>query len=133
MPITYTIRKNEGVVVSRHLGEVSDQELLDTYRQLYNDPDYQPSFNKVVDLRTTKSTGRSPDALRDIAQLIKSRYATTYERAKTAIIAPRDLSFGLARMYQVFSEDTPQETMVFREVQQALDWLHLSGNILDEE
>lgn len=132
MPITYTIRKNEGFVVAKHEGLVSDQELLDTYRQLYNDPDYQLGFKKLVDLRATESMERSADALQDIAQLIKSRYAGSSERFKTAIVAPRDLSYGLARIYEVYSEETPQETMVFRDLQKALDWLELSADdILD--
>lgn len=133
MPITYTIKKEKGVVVSKHEGVVSDKELLDTYRRLYNDPDFQLEFKKLVDLRATESLERSADALQDIAQMIKSRYAGSSARSKTAIVAPRDLSYGLARIYEVYSEDTPQETAVFRDLEKALDWLELSADILDAQ
>ena len=34
-----------------------------------------------------------------------------------------DVDFGVGRMYQVFSEHMPQETRVFREIDEARRWV----------
>ena len=43
--------------------------------------------------------------------------------ARAAIVVPNDLSFGLARMHEVFSESVGRETHVFRREQEAIVWL----------
>ena len=43
--------------------------------------------------------------------------------ARVAYLASDDLSFGLSRMYQVYSEREQFETLVFRNKQEALNWL----------
>ena len=40
-----------------------------------------------------------------------------------AIVAPRDLEYGLSRMWQAFVEDNGWETMVFRSREQAEEWV----------
>jgi hypothetical protein len=43
--------------------------------------------------------------------------------AKIAIVASTDLSFGMSRMYEVFSGNLPQTIMVFRNLEEAEQWL----------
>ncbi len=132
MPILYSIRSKEGLVITRHFGTVGDQELIDTYRQLFNQPDYDPTYNKLVDLRATDSVERSVKSLECMADLVKIGHACSTARCKTAIVAPHDLSYGLARVYQVLVEDSPEETKVFRDMPNALDWLGVVPGILGE-
>jgi len=44
---------------------------------------------------------------------------------KTAVVAPKDLVYGLARMFQIMSDtdDFPFETRVFRSYEEAEQWL----------
>jgi len=42
---------------------------------------------------------------------------------KTAIVAPEDLSYGLSKLYESYSEHSPETIMVFREAKDALEWL----------
>jgi len=43
--------------------------------------------------------------------------------ARVAYLASDDLAFGLSRMYEVYGEREQFETMVFRNKQEALEWL----------
>ena len=44
--------------------------------------------------------------------------------ARTAIVAGRDLDYGLARMYeQLLEAGSPADVMVFRSMEEALAWL----------
>jgi hypothetical protein len=123
VPIRHQIRRDLGLAVSIHIGIVTDQEFLDSYEALFNDPDYDLNFSRLVDLRKTDSSSRSSEALRAIAALVRRRYEGVETAPKTAVVAPRDLSFGLARMYQALSELVPGDVVVFRSVDAALAWL----------
>ena len=52
-------------------------------------------------------------------------FLSAREDGKTAIIAPTDLAFGLARMYEFTSSEgeMPFDTKVFRTADEALQWL----------
>ncbi|MFQ5350627.1 MAG: hypothetical protein ACE5EG_09320, partial [Thermoanaerobaculia bacterium] len=43
--------------------------------------------------------------------------------ARVAYLAADDLTFGLLRMFEVFREQENYQTRVFREEQEALEWL----------
>lgn len=77
-------------------------------------------------------------ALVDLADLTEFRVATEEvrlivaedmitarlaPRIVVAIVAPRDYAFGMARMWQVFAEDTGWTTQVFRGRAEAIEWL----------
>lgn len=48
--------------------------------------------------------------------------------SRAAIVAPDDLSFGLARIHDVHRDQNKRETMVFRTVQEAIKWLKNIGS-----
>ena len=43
--------------------------------------------------------------------------------SKVAIIATKDLAYGLSRTYEVYRTEDESDTNVFRTVQQGLEWL----------
>lgn len=53
-------------------------------------------------------------------------------RPKIAVIAPKDLSFGMARMFEAFSDTVPFNFGVFREIDAALAWLGVPENLLED-
>lgn len=132
MPIFYSIKKEQGIVVSKHEGNISDKELVDVYTALYQDPDFRKNYSKLVDLRSSKSTERSMGALKEVADMVKQYHSKRSERTKTAIVAPHDLYFGLARTYELISDESPEEVMVFRDVDKALEWLDVGPDVLKD-
>jgi len=45
--------------------------------------------------------------------------------SKRAFVAPIDLMYGLARMFQILTDDHPDELNVFRDMQEARKYLSL--------
>lgn len=43
--------------------------------------------------------------------------------ARLAFVVDNDLGFGMARMYEILSEELPQESRVFRSFKEGQDWL----------
>lgn len=132
MPITYQLKPDERLVVLVHVGVVTDDEFLSFYKALYEDARFDKSFNLLVDLRQTESSVRSAAALNEFADFVRGQYVSTTAPPKVAVVAPEDISFGLARMYEFFSGTVPWEFVVFREADAALAWLGLPEDLMED-
>lgn len=131
MPITYELRPDDRVVVFVHSGTVPDDEFISFYKTFFENTQFDKSFNLLVDLRQTDSSIRSTEALQQFAEYILQHYANIADRPKIAVVAPEDIAFGLARMYEAFSGLVPWEFVVFRTAESALAWLGLPENLLE--
>lgn len=128
MPIKHIFKKDFGLTVSIHTGTTSDTEFIESYAEFYKSPEFCLSYNRLVDLRNANSSNRSPVALRKIAAITAKLYKESKHTPKTAIIAKRDLSYGLSRMYQAYSDSVPGELVVFRDIDDALAWLRVPAS-----
>jgi len=133
MPVTYTIIKDMGLVVSCHRGITDDDEMIAAYTAMYADSDFDLAFYKLIDLREADSRGRDSQALRSLAERTRSHYTRTDTKSKVAIIAPGDLSFGLGRMYNSFTDENAEDVAVFRSTTEACNWLEIDPCILDRD
>jgi hypothetical protein len=132
MPIKYHFRHDERLVIVVHVGAVSNDEFFSFYKAIYEDTRFDKSFNLLIDLRQTESSVRSTVALTKLADFMRTQFLGTTARPKVAVVAPKDISFGLARMYEVFSGDVPWEFVVFRAIDTALGWIGLSENVMND-
>jgi len=123
MPIAIETRPAENLIVLVHTGLVPDDEFLAFYRRLYESDDFDPAMNQLVDLREADSGPRSPEALRQFASFVRTRLNDLPSRPKVAVVAPKALSFGLARMYEAHADAVPWDFTVFRSLDAALAWL----------
>ena len=132
MPIRSINKPEDNLVIIVHEGAVEDEEFEKFYRAFYEDSDFDKSSDLLVDLHKTMSSVRSATALTRLAYFLKKQYAGVTSNPKVAVIAPKDVSFGLARMYEAFSSDIEWEFVVFRSARAALAWLGLSEDLIDE-
>lgn len=120
------------MVIFSHVGVVTNDEFLSFYKALYEDNRFDKSFNALVDLRQAESVVRSAGALNIFAEFVQQQYVNTTARPKVAVVAPKDVSFGLARMYEAFSDTVHWEFVVFRAADAALAWLGLPERLIDD-
>jgi hypothetical protein len=105
-------------------GQVSDREMLDVRATFGNDsPEMQKCRFLLVDLTDAALAQISTDALKELAGLHNVLAEHTFTGMPVAIVAPRDVEYGLSRMWQVFVEENGWETMVFRSRTEAERWL----------
>ena len=131
MPITYTIHPDLGLVVTHFSGRVADDEFIELYRTMLHDDAYELGMNELADLRQVDDLDLSALALRRVEELTEERYAGTEARFRSAIVAPRDKSYGIGRMYEVFAEQGPENVRVCRDVPEALEWLELEPDAVE--
>jgi len=123
MAITHTLYKKEKIVFSTLSGIITDSLLLESYAALYTSKDWLPGLDEVVDLSHADMTAVSADGMQRLAALTMSHTKSKCESFRTALIAPDDLIFGLSRLYEGVSEESPEQVMVFRNLSQACDWI----------
>ncbi len=125
MPGFYQIDEDSSLVQIMAEGEFTDGEMLNLSRQLFCDKNFNSELNQLIDLRKVTSFSVTTNG---IEQLIahERQCPGTKQCGKKAIVAPLDVSFGTARMYQSLSADEAFTTQVFRDVEKADAWLGLT-------
>ena len=123
MPITFEFEPDRQLVTFRHVGDVTDDELLAFYKDFFEDPKTVDYVKLLILLEQTRSSGRSSEALRSLAGLLEKSFERGATQWRVAVVAPGDHSFGLARMYEAFSGSLPWEFRVFRDSDEARAWL----------
>ncbi len=120
MPAGFAIDDARGLVLSRAWGAVGDRDLITHARTLVADPRFRPSFRQLVDFRGMERMDVSSEGARRMVDM--NPFGA---HARRAIVAESDISFGMARMYQILHGDGADEVQVFRDFDVALEWLGL--------
>lgn len=123
MPISYTIEKAAGLVRTRCYGEVTLAEVLNHFQILKDDPDRASHVDVLLDLRDVIQSPTA-DQIREASHGLEV-LSGTLSFGYCAIVASRDVVFGLARMWAVFVERLFTQIEVFRSATEAEIWLTL--------
>ena len=75
----------------------------------------------IVDFQETQRLDLTVNEIRDLAR-IDETLSKTAPSPCVAIVAPKDLHFGLARMWEIFVQTSGWKTGVFRTFQEACSW-----------
>jgi hypothetical protein len=118
VPLTYRIDRERRRAVGSASGTVSAQEFLAQQAAMALDPDFEPDFDQLYDLRKMKNFGGSANNVSALA--VASPFATGSRRA---LVVSSDVIFGLARMFQTLSDESGDEIQIFRDMDAAEAWL----------
>ncbi len=129
MSLNYNIFTTEKVVIVIGKGTVTEDDFIDQVTKQINDSDYRFEMNTIYDLRNCRYEG-GHEKLKDLARkMVVSDIIK--QPSKTAIIADRDLEYGLARVYSALAEDSKVDYEVFRSCKDAMCWLELPEDYLE--
>ena len=120
MPAVHEIDLARRLVLTFESGELSDEDLRGLYDRIRDDPAFDPSFRQLCDLRKVTRITTSIETLRFLAQS-----HVFLPGAKRAFVVGREVDFGLARLFQAYSEVEGQTVEVFRSMSEAEAWLGL--------
>ena len=121
MSVTYHIDKVKGIIRTRCIGNVTFDEVVDHFRELERDPDCPDRLDALLDLSETTSI---PEA--NQLRAVSYQIGRIRERVKfnaCAIVACKEVLFGMMRMFEIFAQEQFRMTCVFREVGEAEAWL----------
>jgi len=121
MPGAYTIDLARSLVLSRGWGVLTDRELLAHVRALTADPRFARHFRQLADLRDVTEVQFTASTIREMVRLNPFGAG-----ARRALVVTSDVVFGMARMYQILRDESPDELRIFRKVDDALQWLGIA-------
>ena len=113
--------KSESFVYTLAFGKISNQNLMEHVIALNNETQDIPDFLELADCRQIESV----DELSVQGTISSSNLEISRPESKLAILVPEDktLIFGLARTYQMFSEEKRKAVIVTNKLEEALNFL----------
>ena len=121
MSIEYEIDEGRRLIQTRCAGPVTPSEVSEHFRVLAADPaaggalDVLLDFSDLTDFPTSDQVQSIAFEIRDLLPKIAWRHC--------AVVAPRDVTFGIGRMFEMLSDRSFRATMVFRKREEAEHWL----------
>ena len=114
--LTYTILPEHRLKILQYTGVTPLAEWRQSIQNMRADPEYSPEYDVIIDV-----TGIERHFTRqDLYQMVSYGLPSV----KYAIIASSDVSYGIARMFEMISEHAIRAVVrVFRDWDSALKWL----------
>ena len=128
MTVEFRIDKDEGIVYGTLKGEFELGEILEALAEVVLSDDYRPGLNGITDLREMNWESDQAD-LRKLVQFMVE-HSDRIGRSRSAIVVSGDRAYGMSRMFEVFSEQSPLVVREFRDFDEAKRWVVEGG---DEE
>jgi hypothetical protein len=107
------------VVIMTVIGELWDQELLSLANELKKEPQVEPDFSLLIDLRQAKGGNVTRVG---VSALAKVPLALS-PASRRAVVVPSELGFGMARMYGLMRDERDGTMQVFRDFDEAQRWV----------
>jgi hypothetical protein len=119
MAAFYKIDKERRLVMSTGTGVLTLADLLAHQEKLLADTDFSPDFSQLWDLTHVTEVELTSKDVHRLAQ--RSIFSPDSRRA---ILASRDLVFGLARTFEIYRDILGENGIrVFRNLDDALEWV----------
>ena len=112
MPVFYEIQKEDNLIRTRCVGQVTLHEVLNHFRTLEQDPDCPAYLDVMLDLRGQLSVPTSTQ-LRTVSEQMR-RVRGTVQFGICAIVADSDAVYGSAMVFEVIAARNFRVTKVFQ-------------------
>lgn len=122
--MSYSIQfvEEQQFVIVAISGIVSSKVFINAMAEIVSSSKYPDNINAVYDLSEMDfdnvTTGFLQFTKHQVRGLTEKRAG-----AKTVYVCPKDLQFGMARMWKVMIDDIPVDIHVVRSLDEAVDWI----------
>jgi hypothetical protein len=124
MPIQFAVHTAQGYFTSKYSGKITDQEVMDSWEKFLNGPDWRPGLNELADLSEADISEITSEVIKELADYTREFYkGRGLDYVKAAIYAPKQVLYGLSRMYVSWTGETPEEIGLFEDIEEAKAWL----------
>ena len=86
--------------------------------------EWSPAMYELVDLSEADLNSITGHGLAGLADAVAGIFEDAgVSTSRTAVYSLRDMPFGLARIYEAYTHESPESVQVFRDRNEALRWL----------
>ena len=102
--------------------------ILSMLKELYSLKAYRSEKTAGLwDFRGCKSDVNY-EGMKKLIHYITIHYDPNWSHTTTAIVADEDLIYGLSRMYEIMTENIPTKIYIFKDMEEAQNWLRENSN-----
>ncbi|RDE19447.1 hypothetical protein DV711_11170 [Motiliproteus coralliicola] len=130
MAITYTVKPLNQLIVVKYLGKNSDKGVISFFSELIDDPELDLHCDLLIDV--TDAVVDAPESVERYTGLRRHWNSKWPQSSRIAVIAPLDLTYGMARMHIAYTGRSEEQYQVFRSAQEALAWLDQPASVLED-
>ena len=121
MSVTFRFQPERGYFESLYEGRVTVDDMKAAYGSL--SLEQVRGLNELVDLTAVIAHAVDAASMSAAAQEAEAQFNKLGLAPRTAIFAPKDLPFGMARIYEGWASMSPESVRVFRVRADAEAWL----------
>jgi hypothetical protein len=126
MPVRSSIDKQRRLILTEAVGCVKFDDVRAHQDRLLVDPDFDPTFDQLIDTTAATTFDLTPAEAKLLAQC-----RTVSPESRRAFVANTPYIYGLGRMMQAYHAGLEYACVkVFHSVDEALKWLECSSPIL---
>lgn len=123
MPIHFSKIPKDIYYVCHYEGVLTDVDLLEAWKAYLSSDDWEP-LNNLADLSRADLTNLSIEGIQSFANyLVDEHQKRGLSEVKVAIYAPNPLQWGLGRIFDGFTGDSPLKLEFFKDREEAIEWL----------
>ena len=126
MPIRFLIDPGRHQIRVALSGVVTREDLRAYFENVRSNP--RAELDELIDLTEADPSAITSDQIAAIAHAAREIEPGT-RAARVAIVAPGDVAFGLARMYEAQQDRLSNTIRVFRDLAEAEEWLALENGV----
>lgn len=131
MPARYAFYPATNLVVLSFSGAYTAKEALGIVTRYTVDPEFRPTYEVIIDMSDARDSEVAYQEMQTVVDTIIPRLQHM-RRNLCVIIAPTDLFYGVARMYQTLINDhLPYPIEIVRSQSEALSRFGIKGDGLD--
>lgn len=129
MPIEYGIITDQKLAYIRAWGKVSAEDIMMKGAAMFSEKSWKNGYHIICDYRDIEDLHADMEDVQRIVNQDKDNEAI-FDRSRLALVATEDLVYGVSRMWELLSQDNRQEKMIFRNMEDAIEWLGLESHVL---
>ena len=119
----YRIEDCGGYFLGTTSGDIEVERFSDVLDAIFTHDNWESGTPYIIDHSDLDAGLVTVEGVRRIALMARDR-RSKYGVTKSAIVAPRDLEYGLSRMWLVFVGDEEDvNTRIFRNREEAITWV----------
>jgi hypothetical protein len=120
MPWNYEIDINHRLIRARAWGVLTHEEITALRLRYTGDPEFQPDFSQLFDLREVTTVSATLDELQEVAG-----FSVFSPGVRRAFVATNPVPYAFSRMYEAYREFNggQEQIEVFRSIEEAEKWL----------
>ena len=123
MPVKTVIDQKTDVIIRTVKGGFTFQDFKSAFHGMLTPPDFQKNMPVIWDFTKADLSKIFKQDLDQIANHIKSHTKNRGANYRVALVALRNLEYGVLRMFEATVYDLPFGIRVFRSFEEAKKWL----------